>query len=162
MTGMDRPPNSRVTDMTTPFSRRAILLAIPGAFVMAGAASAGLFSSPVPDDLDLSLTRLSNGGLYRAQLSPEAIPITVRQMHVWTVTLQTAAGAPVTQANIAIGGGMPQHGHGLPTAPQVTKNLGDGRYQIEGVKFNMRGWWTFELAVIGADGSDVVTFNIVL
>ncbi len=57
---------------------------------------------------------------------------------------------------------MPQHGHGLPTAPQVTKNLGDGRYRIEGVKFNMSGWWTFEVAVDSADGSDSVTFNIVL
>lgn len=148
--------------MSTSVSRRAMLLAIPGAFVLAGAASAGLFSSPVPDDLDLSLTKLSNGGLYRVQLSPEAMPITVRQMHVWTVTLQTAAGAPVTRANMAIGGGMPQHGHGLPTAPQVTKNFGNGRYQIEGVKFNMRGWWTFEITVDGADGADVVTFNIVL
>ena len=148
--------------MSTPFSRREMLLAIPGAFVLADAASAGLFSSPVPDDLDRSLTRLSNGGLYRAQLLPEVMPITVRQMHVWTVTLQTAAGAPVTQAKIAVGGGMPQHGHGLPTAPQVTKNLGNGRYQIDGVKFNMRGWWTFELAVDSADGADFVTFNIVL
>ena len=148
--------------MSTPFSRRTILLSIPGAFALAGAASAGLFSSPIPDDLDLSLTRFSNGGLYRAQLLPEAMPITVRQMHVWTVALQTASGAPLTQASIAIGGGMPQHGHGLPTAPQVTKNLGEGRYRIEGVKFNMRGWWTFELAVDGADGTDVVTFNIVL
>lgn len=148
--------------MPTRYPRRAILLAIPGAFLLAGAASAGLFSNTIPDDLDLSLTRRSNGGLYRAQLSPEAMPITVRQMHVWTMTLQTAAGAPVTEANIAINGGMPQHGHGLPTAPQVTKNLGNGRYQIEGVKFNMRGWWTFELAIDGAVGSDVVTFNIIL
>ena len=57
---------------------------------------------------------------------------------------------------------MPQHGHGLPTTPQVTKNLGNGRYLIEGVKFNMRGWWIFELGVDGEDGADVVTFNIVL
>lgn len=148
--------------MFAPFSRRTILLAIPGACVLAGVASAGLFSSAIPDDLDLSLTRLSTGGLYRAELSPEAMPITVRQMHVWTVKLQTAAGAPVTQANLSISGGMPQHGHGLPTAPQVTKNLGDGRYRIEGVKFNMSGWWTFEVAVDSADGSDSVTFNIVL
>ncbi len=53
--------------MSTSISRRAVLLAVPGAIVLAGAASAGLFSSPVPDDLDLSLTRLSKGGLYRAR-----------------------------------------------------------------------------------------------
>ncbi|SPH25019.1 hypothetical protein DEA8626_04054 [Defluviimonas aquaemixtae] len=148
--------------MSTRISRRAILISIPGAVVFARGAAAGLFTKALPGDLDLSLVRLSRGGLYRAELAPDATPITLRQMQVWTVTLQTAAGAPVTQAGIAISGGMPQHGHGLPTAPQVTKNLGNGRYLIEGVKFNMRGWWTFELAVDAAGGADVVTFNIIL
>ena len=148
--------------MSTPISRRAILLSIPAALVFADSAVAGLFSSAAPGDLDLSMAKMSNAGLYRVTLSPEAMPITVRQMHVWTVTLLTSAGVPVPQADIAISGGMPQHGHGLPTAPQVTKNFGDGRYLIEGVKFNMRGWWTFELAVSGELGADAVTFNIVL
>lgn len=158
----DRTPGLIGTAMPKPIARRAILLSIPCTVLLSGAALAGVFSGAVPDDLDLSLTRISNGGLYRAQLSPEALPITVRQMHIWTVTLQTAAGAPASRASIAISGGMPQHGHGLPTAPQVTKSLGNGRYQIEGVKFNMRGWWTFELAINGANGADVVTFNIIL
>lgn len=148
--------------MSTPISRRAILLSVPAALVFAQGAAAGLFTSALPDDLDLSLVKPSNGGLYHVTLSPDALPITVRKMHVWTVTLLTAAGAPVTKARIAIGGGMPQHGHGLPTTPQVTKNLGNGRYLIEGVKFNMRGWWTFELAVEGEHGADSATFNIVL
>lgn len=148
--------------MSASFSRRAILFSIPGALVFARSAAAALFATALPDDLDLSLTRLSRRGLYRLELAPDATPIAVRQMHVWTVTLQTAAGAPITRASIAISGGMPQHGHGLPTAPQVTKNLGNGRYLIEGVKFNMRGWWTFELAIYAADGADVVTFNLVL
>lgn len=148
--------------MTTRISRRAILLSVPGALLFAGTAAAGLFTKALPDDLDLSMVRLSRAGLYRAELAPDAMPIVLRRMHAWTVTLHTAAGAPVTRAGIAISGGMPQHGHGLPTAPEVTRNLGDGRYLIEGVKFNMRGWWTFELAVDGADGADVVTFNIVL
>ncbi len=145
--------------MSISISRRAILLSIPAALVFADGAVAGLFASAVPDDLDLSMARLSNAGLYRATLSPDAMPITVRKMHVWTVTLLTAAGAPVTQADIVVSGGMPQHGHGLPTTPQVTKNLGNGRYQIEGVKFNMRGWWTFDLTINGEAGADVVTFN---
>lgn len=148
--------------MTTLLSRRTILLSIPVAAALAGGAEAGLFSRSLPEGLDLSLQRRSEGGLYRAELSPDAMPIPVGRMQVWTVKLQTAAGAPVTRAGFAIGGGMPQHGHGLPTAPQVTRNLGGGRYQIEGVKFNMRGWWTFEVTVDGADGLDVVIFNLVL
>lgn len=148
--------------MTPQLSRRAILIALPGALVLARSAGAGLFSRPLPDDLDLSLTRLSGRGLYRATLSPDVLPIATGQMHAWTVTLQTVAGVPVTQAGMKIGGGMPQHGHGLPTAPQMTMNLGDGRYLIEGVKFNMRGWWTFEISIADAEGDDVVIFNIVL
>lgn len=148
--------------MPTLVSRRTLLLAIPVSLALAGHAHAGLFTRSVPDDLDLSLARLSEGGLYRAALSPDAVPISIGRMHTWTVTLQTATGAPLTRAKIAVDGGMPQHGHGLPTAPQVTRDLGGGRYLIEGVKFNMRGWWTFELAIDAAGGADLVTFNLVL
>ena len=40
---------------------------------------------------------------------------------------------------LKVDGDMPQHGHGLPTRPRVTRNLGNGDYQIEGVKFQMGG-----------------------
>lgn len=142
-------------------SRRSLLLAIPAVAILAGAAAAG-FMTPPPADLDLSLDKMSNGGLYHATLTPEAMPVTTGRMHSWTVTLETAAGKPVKTAEISVSGGMPQHGHGLPTKPMVTQNFGDGSYLIEGVKFNMRGWWTFSLGVSGAAGSDIVTFNLVL
>jgi hypothetical protein len=57
---------------------------------------------------------------------------------------------------------MPQHGHGLPTRPRVTRSLGDGIYEIDGVRFNMGGWWEFKLAINAASGSDLVTFNLAL
>jgi hypothetical protein len=57
---------------------------------------------------------------------------------------------------------MPQHGHGLPTRPRVTRALGDGVYEIEGVRFSMGGWWEFTLAITAAAHSDVVTFNLAL
>src|SRR4249920_3274177 len=31
-------------------------------------------------------------------------------------------------------GGMPQHGHGLPTRPVVSRELADGTYLMEGMK----------------------------
>lgn len=148
--------------MTAFLSRRAFLFALPAALTVAEVATAGFLVTPVPDGLDLSLSRLSNAGLYRAELVPDAALVAVGKMLAWTVVLRTAAGAPVTKAEITISGGMPQHGHGLPTAPQVTRNLGDGRYLIEGVKFNMGGWWTFTLDLKGAAGRDAVTFNLVL
>lgn len=57
---------------------------------------------------------------------------------------------------------MPRHLHGLPTAPAVTQALGDGRFLIEGMKFNMPGWWEIELHIDGPAGADTATFNLVL
>ena len=83
-------------------------------------------------------------------------------MHSWTVTVQEADGTPLEEARISVDGGMPQHGHGLPTSPAVTQALGDGQYLIEGMKFNMGGWWEIDLAIEGPQGTDSVTFNLVL
>jgi hypothetical protein len=69
-------------------------------------------------------------------------------------------GRAVDEAQIAIDGGMPQHGHGLPTRPRVTRSLGGGIYEIEGVRFNMGGWWEFRLAITGVHGVDTVVFNL--
>ena len=147
--------------MSIPSSRRAFLLAIPAVLLVVSAATAG-FMTKVPEGLDLSLSKLSDAGLYRVTLEPTAEPLTTGRMQSVTVAIKTAKGKPLEDAEIAVSGGMPQHGHGLPTRPQVTQNLGQGRYVIEGVKFNMGGWWTFSLGVKGKPGSDIVTFNLVL
>jgi hypothetical protein len=57
---------------------------------------------------------------------------------------------------------MPQHGHGLPTVPQVTKYLGDGFYQVEGLKFHMPGWWVVKFNIVRNEMTDNVTFNLML
>lgn len=142
-------------------ARRAAILGI-ASLVMTTTASAGLFSLKPPSDIDLSLRKRTEAGLYTAVLAPLTNPIKIGSMHTWTVTLIDARGRPVDKAEIAIGGGMPQHGHGLPTAPAVTQRLGDGRHLIEGMKFNMHGWWEIDLGISGPAGSDIVTFNLVL
>ena len=90
------------------------------------------------------------------------LPLRPRRMQTVRVAITDAAGAPVDDATIQIDGGMHQHGHGLPTRPRVTRALGNGLYEIEGVRFNMGGWWEFKLAINAASGSDVVTFNLAL
>jgi hypothetical protein len=148
--------------MLTLTPRRALLLGIPALVLAGGVVAAGTMMRSVPGNLDLALDKPTAAGLYKAAIAPEANPVVVGSMHAWTVTVRTPAGSPVKVAKIGINGGMPQHGHGLPTAPQVTKDLGDGRYLIEGMKFNMRGWWTLDLAIDGPKGPDTVTFNLVL
>jgi hypothetical protein len=103
--------------------------------------------------------RASAGGRYVASLEPGK-PLRPRQMQTVRVVVRDADGRAIDEAQISIDGGMPQHGHGLPTRPRVTRSLGDGVYEIEGVRFNMGGWWELKLAIAGFSGADTVTFNL--
>lgn len=103
--------------------------------------------------------RASETGLYTATVEP-AEPISVRKLHGWTLRVVDADGAAVTGARIAVEGGMPQHGHGLPTRPRVTGERGDGAYQVDGMRFNMGGWWVVTFDIYGPAGDDRVTFNL--
>jgi hypothetical protein len=103
--------------------------------------------------------RSSAEGRYVATVEP-AKPLRPRQMQTVRVTVRDAEGRAIHEAQISVDGGMPQHGHGLPTRPRVTRNLGDGIYEIEGVRFNMGGWWESKLAILGSRGADTVTFNL--
>lgn len=149
------------TAMTFLRSRRALLLGAPILLLAAGAAGAA-WMMRVPADLDLSREKATETGLYMAAVAPVEEPVTVGPMHAWVVTLEDRDGAPVDGAQIHVDGGMPQHGHGLPTSPAVTQELGEGRYLIEGMKFNMGGWWELDLGIEGPAGADGVTFNLVL
>ena len=115
-----------------------------------------------PADLDYSRTRASEGGRYRATIRPQGDSIPKGKLQRWTLHLETAAGAPVDSATLTVDGGMPQHGHGLPTKPRVTRALGGGDHLVEGMKFNMGGWWVVTFRVSAAAGRDSVTFNLKL
>src|SRR5262249_30259399 len=113
---------------------------------------------PAASDFGLG-PRVSAAGRYVAMLEPFQ-PLRPRQMQTVRVRLRDANGRAVDDAQISIGGRRPQHGHGLPTRPLVTRMLGDGIYEIEGVRFNMGGWWEFKMVIAGSRGGDVVTFNL--
>lgn len=116
----------------------------------------------VPDTLDTSTNMLSAEQRFRASYQPDMERIPINQIHTWTLHIEDASGQPVENASIRVDGGMPQHGHGLPTAPEVTEYLGNGDYRVEGMKFNMPGWWVVALD-IDADGmTDRVTYNLTL
>ena len=65
-------------------------------------------------------------------------------------------------ATILVDGGMPEHQHGLPTRPEVTEYLGDGDYRVEGMKFNMTGYWELQVSVEAGGVRDVAIFELVL
>ena len=115
-----------------------------------------------PSGLDLALTHPTAAHRYVATLEPSEPPIPIGRLQAWRVRLASSEGAPVVHARIAVDGGMPQHGHGLPTKPRVTRELADGTYVIDGMKFSMGGWWEIRLAIDADAGPDQVTFNVVL
>jgi hypothetical protein len=116
----------------------------------------------VPTGLDTSLDRTTAHDKYRVTIRSLAEPIAINKIHAWEVQLRTPAGEPVFGASIDVGGGMPQHGHGLPTKPLVRRELADGTYLLEGMKFSMSGWWEIKLKISAAAGADDVTFNTVI
>lgn len=142
-----------------PWLRRA-LIGAAGLVALTAVAARMLFA--VPDDLDLSTTKPTEAGRYVVSLSPEDDAALVGAFQRWIVGIASPAGEAVTDARVALDGDMPQHGHGLPTSPEVTGELGEGRYLVEGMRFSMGGWWTITVVVDGAAGTDTVTFNLVL
>ena len=107
-----------------------------------------------------ALVGTSADGLYRVELRNLPEPVPLNRMHEWIVHVEAADGTPVTGASIAMDGGMPIHDHGLPTAPRVTAELGNGDYRLEGVRFQMPGHWVVELAIDAAPGTDSVAFDL--
>jgi hypothetical protein len=116
-----------------------------------------------PTNLDQSLARPTLQRKYRVAIHPLTEAIAINQLHPWEIMIRSPDGKPVLQAHIDVDGGMPQHGHGLPTQPRVTQELGGGRYLLEGMKFSMTGWWEIKLKLQTDErGVDTVTFNKVI
>ncbi len=140
---------------------KKVLIAIGLVAVCFAAFVAFKMLQPVPDDLNLATTRPTDNGQFVVSIAPENPDFQRNKIHSWIATVKDAGGNIVENATIAIDGGMPQHGHGLPTSPQMTEYLGDGAYRIDGVRFNMRGWWEFKLAISSGETRDTITFNMV-
>ena len=144
-------PNALGSALRATFAAAAMLMAVT--------ACSHFRTAPSPD---ISTVKVSAHRLYRASVRPEVVPIQARRLQSWTLHVDGMDGRPVDVATITVNGGMPQHGHGLPTSPRVTRALGNGDHLVEGVKFNMGGWWVVRFAIASAAGTDTVTFNLSL
>ena len=146
----------------TQFAARAALLVAMAGFAMAASAASlfghGNVARPASEQFGTG-PRPTQKQVYVVTLNPTE-PLRPRKLQTLPITITDAAGRPVEGAKVAVDGGMPQHNHGLPTQPRLGRALGDGKYEIEGVRFNMGGWWELKLAIEAAPGSDNVTFNL--
>lgn len=156
---------------------------------------AALMGQSAPADLNIAAFRISNNQKYFAhievhqnnnhiqQKSPDGnsasyqkqltniSQVPLNQMHQWRLVITDINGMPLTKASINVAGHMPGHVHGLPTQPQVTGEIADGVYLVEGIKFQMQGWWVIQFEVKSASESeseqiksnmDTLTFNLIL
>jgi hypothetical protein len=138
------------------FTRRSLiaLAALAGSFFVGACAT--------PNDLDLTLQHPSRQGKFLVRMEPPATGPAINQMHAWQVRLSTPDGTPVSQAKLSFDGGMPQHGHGFPTKPRITREIGPGVYALEGMKFSMTGWWDMRLSIEAGPASDTAVFNVIV
>jgi len=98
--------------------------------------------------------------LFTVTIEPKSGAVEINALQNWIATVLDKDGKPVTPARLMIDGGMKAHGHGLPTAPQVTQYEGDGRYLIEGVRLNMVGQWTIVIGVEYGNQRDMAQFEL--
>jgi hypothetical protein len=97
---------------------------------------------------------ISRTGAYRILLAPPASGALVGTTQNWTVRVEDRQGAPKQGCQVSFDGSMPEHGHGLPTAPRVTREIEPGTYLIEGVRLSMPGYWKLSVEVGGCGPAD--------
>ena len=102
----------------------------------------------------------SDKSLYQLHLAPNVSEVTIGDLHSWHLRVADAHGKMIDGAKVLVDGGMPAHGHGLPTAPKVTEAGEAGHYLIEGLRFNMPGTWELQLKIEGAAGSDTAKLEL--
>ena len=93
--------------------------------------------------------------------SDPAVP-PVNMVHQWVLHIETPDREPVEGASITVGGDMPAHGHGMPTQPEVTADLGGGDYRVEGMAFQMGGYWIVDATVTAGGETDLIRFGLEL
>jgi hypothetical protein len=105
---------------------------------------------------------ISQQGGFHLRVLDAPKPIPQNTLQAWTLRLTDSTGQAVVGAHFgAVTGGMPAHGHGFPTAPQVTER-GGGDYRIEGLKFHMAGEWELRLTFEVGGQQDSVMFKFTL
>ena len=98
---------------------------------------------------------------YVVSLYSNETPVPMQKIHSWTLHVEKD-GKPLEGAKIYIHGGMPAHRHGFPSKPRVTKDLGNGDYLIEGMKFSMIGEWEIRTNIKEVGQRDRAVFRLTL
>ena len=119
-----------------------------------------MMHAPPPKDLDMSSMKMSTHKHFHVMYESMSGRLPLNRIHSWKLSVQDHKGNAVNGAKITVVGDMPEHGHGLPTNPEVSKDAGPGAYRVDGMKFSMPGWWVITFNIKAGDMQDSVSFNV--
>ena len=119
-----------------------------------------MMHAPPPKDLDYATEKMTVNDTFKVSYKSTGGLIRINRIHSWELTIRDADGQPVNDAKVTVVGDMPEHGHGLPTQPEVFNMGVDGFYRIDGMKFQMPGWWVVTISVMADGVHDAVSFNL--
>jgi len=119
-----------------------------------------MMHAPPPEDLDYATMKMTANNAFNVMYSSIGGQIRINRIHSWELSIKDTAGEPVNDATVTIVGDMPEHGHGLPTEPEVKRIGAGGLYRIDGMKFTMPGWWVVTVSVMANGVHDSVSFNL--
>jgi hypothetical protein len=128
--------------------------------LLACAALVGALAGEAGAGSSVTVNVMSKQRLFTAAVT-HPTPVPVEQLHTWTVRLFNRKHQAVTHARIKVTGDMPEHGHGLPTAP-VAVERGRGVYQLQGMMFQMPGRWYVQLRVRAANRLDTIRIRFTI
>jgi len=114
-----------------------------------------------PEQEELVWQQVSEQGAFEVTLDPQFTDsVAINEFLEWVLTIKTPDGKMVAPARVSISGGMPLHGHGLPSQPQVSAHPEDGKYLVKGLMFNMNGDWELGFDIQSEDQTDKVNFEL--
>jgi len=102
----------------------------------------------------------SEHGQFIGSWSSDPVTPPINVVHEWVLHIEMPDGEPGEGASVTIDGDMPAHGHGMPTQPQVTADLGEGDYRVEGMSFQMGGHWIIDVTISAAGQTDLIRFGL--
>ena len=119
-------------------------------------------SNPLAEENAAGESWLTRSGYYRVSYTSLLDPLTINTIHDWVFHIENSDGVTVNGAVVSVSGGMPQHNHGLPTIPRMTRSLGNGHYVLEGMRFHMNGYWELNVTVDVGGRRDTVIINLTI
>lgn len=113
---------------------------IPAATAAAPSPSAPPGAAAVPASTPVRL--VSNDGSYLVEFRTRPPTVPLNEPFTLEVRLFDArrGNAPITDAELAVDAGMPEHRHGMNVVPRSWKT-NDGTYLVTGMVFHMPGRW---------------------